>query len=118
MGRFNNNSGDGERGPGWYDVHSELRRIRDRYGSIVRLDIGVSNSFDHRWGLYACVRVCASGQILGASGYGSSYPNGARTLASACYVALVKAWDQPILYVASPSTDGGALEYASGVTDD
>jgi len=98
MGRFNNNSGDGERGPGWYDVASEVRRLSSWHGDRIELLVTTGTSVNDRWGLYVSVRVQSTGEILGACGYGPSFPAGARTMASACFIALVKAWERSELH--------------------
>lgn len=85
------NSGDGERGPGWYDVFAALQRLRTAHGSDVQLRITTSSSVRNQWGLYAVVRRDGCPTIFGCCGYGNAYPNGARTLSAACYVALAKA---------------------------
>lgn len=85
------NSGDGERGPGWYDVFTALARLRQKHGSDIQLCLQPSTGVRNQWGLYAVVRRDSQPTIFGACGYGNAYPNGPRTLSSACFVALYRA---------------------------
>lgn len=102
------NSGDGERGPGWYDVFAALKRIRETFGGDVQLRIVTSSSVRNQWGLYAVVRRDSHPTIFGACGYGNAYPNGARTLSAACYVALAKAENHLNEHGAIPSAGGAS----------
>lgn len=85
------NSGDGDRGPGWVDVYDGLRRLRAQFGRDVTLCIDTSASVNNRWGLRALVYLSGREAPIGICGYGWAYPNGAKTFASACFLAVVRA---------------------------
>lgn len=85
------NSGDGERGPGWFDVYDGLKRLRADSGCHVRLGIEPSGSVNGLWGLRAVVYLPNELTEVGACGYGRAYPNGAKTLAAACFQAVYRA---------------------------
>lgn len=85
------NSGDGERGPGWYDVNLHLRDVYLQSGGRVRLSIEPVASVNGKWGLRVVVRMAGHVSPLGVQGYGTAYTGGSKTLASACFVAIQRA---------------------------
>lgn len=85
------NSGDGDRGPGWVDTYDALRRLRAQFGRDVTLCVDTSASVNNKWGLRAVVYLSGREAPIGVCGYGWAYPNGAKTFAAACYVALARA---------------------------
>lgn len=87
----NFNSGDGERGPGWYDVYDGLRRLRARYGADVELRLQPRHSVNGRWGIAAMVYGNVAGSVLGSAGYGPAFNDGCKTLSAACWRAVFEA---------------------------
>lgn len=91
MGKTTFNSGDGERGPGWYDVQLLLRELYVKSGGRTRLQIQPVTPTNGKWGMRVVVRMVGSISEIGAGGYGTAYPGGSKTLASACFLALQRA---------------------------
>lgn len=88
------NSGDGDRGPGWYDVHSLLVRLQAQTNNRIRLILEQTTSSYPKWGFRVVVRVVGVSQPIAYYGYGTAYPGGAKTLAAACFTALWRAGEQ------------------------
>lgn len=85
------NSGDGERGPSWYDVHVLLARLQSRTNGRVRCQLEPVTSSYPKWGLRVVVRLVGSLEPIAYGGYGSAYQGGSKTLASAHWLALTRA---------------------------
>lgn len=85
------NSGDGERGPGWYDVYSRLAELQIKCGGRVRPYIEPIKAAYPKWGLRVVIRVVGVREPIAFYGYGTAYPGGAKTLAAAYFLALVRA---------------------------
>lgn len=90
-GHNNFNSGDGERGPGWYDVAEGLRRLRRHHGSDLALRIEPSFGVNGRFGLRAVVYCEAYPHGFAYAGYGPAYPYGCKTFSATCWRAVFHA---------------------------
>lgn len=102
----NFNGGDGDRGPGWFDVYDGLRRLEKRLGVDVRLQLGAVRSVNGKWGIRAVVYVAGLPRESWAGGYGAAFPGGCRTLASACWRAVFNAETSMELDASTRSLDG------------
>lgn len=91
MGKTAFNSGDGERGPGWYDCNVHLRDVYLQSGGRIRLYIEPVAAVNGKWGLRVVVRMVGSLEPVAFGGYGPAYPGGSKTLASAVFLALQRA---------------------------
>lgn len=89
VGNFN--SGDGDRGPSWYDVADGLRRLRRLHGGSLVLRLEPSFGVNGRWGIRAVVCSETYPHGFGFGGYGPAYPAGSKTLSAACWRALFDA---------------------------
>ena len=85
------NSGDGERGPGWYDVHVLLARLQSRTDGRIRCQLVPVTAAYPKWGLRVVIRLVGTIEPIAYGGYGTAYPGGSKTLASAHWVALTRA---------------------------
>lgn len=91
VGKTAFNSGDGERGPGWYDVNVHLRDVYLQSGGRIRLAIEPVASVNAKWGLRVVVRMVGNISPIGTGGYGPAFAGGSKTLSSACFLALNRA---------------------------
>jgi hypothetical protein len=88
-GNYNTIEGDG--GPGWYDVYDGIRSLRALVDDHMQLFILPVKAGNDRWGLRAVVRSEFAAHDLGAGGFGRAYPDGAKTMAAACWRATFAA---------------------------
>lgn len=86
-----NNSGDGERGPGWYDVYCRLAELQVRCAGRLRPYISPTKAAYPKWGLRVVIRLVGVREPIAYYGYGNAYISGAKTLAAAYFLALVRA---------------------------
>lgn len=85
------NSGDGERGPGWFDVHGLLTRLQGRTGGRIRPILMPVNAAYPKWGLRVEIRMVGVGEPIAYGGYGTAYTAGSKTLAACYWLALTRA---------------------------
>ncbi len=91
VGKTALNSGDGERGPGWYDVSILLREIALKSGGRARLVYDAVTPSGYKWGIRVFVRMVGMHNPIGAASYGPVFTQGSKTMASAIYLALFRA---------------------------